>query len=435
LKKKPSFLCALLIPFLVIALANIQVRSSSTARIYVDPPIAYKEKDASLKVDIKIADVLNLYSWQVNMSFNPSVLEFFNVTEGYFLKDQPEGTLPVLRKDKAQEGWVLFSWATIGKYLGVSGGGTLATVEFIVGEGESLINLDSPRTNLVEIHPPPVPPGGTIFTEIPHTAENGFFTNLVDPPTANFTVTPSLPNINQPITFDASASYATAPRVIDSYRWDFGDNTTEIYVKDENLTSTTTHTYTTSETFTVSLTVTDNATATDLVQTIFGTTTMPRIWYEIYSKNTTVINIKFGHDVAVTNVIPSEAEVTAGEAVSINVTVLNKGTETESFSVTAYYGDNMIETKQVADLASEGEETLIFDWDTTGVAAKKYQMRAEATLEGDGYPEDNMFTDGTVTVHTSTESFPTWIVGAVVAVAVLAVIVLLYVRRRRSPPQ
>lgn len=434
MKKRQKLFFLLLVPFLTIALADTPVLSATTAKIYVGLPLAYKEKDGSLKVDIKIEDVVDLYSWQVNLRFDTGVLEFVNVTEGDFLKEQPEGTYgapPLVGED-----YVFFGWSTVGKYTGVTGTGTLATVELRVTTiGESILNISYP-TKLVEIHPPPIPPGGEIYTEIPYTTQNGIFTNLLDPPRAEFTFSPSFPKLNEQITFDASASSATAPRVIDSYQWDFGDGTKKIYVKDVNLTSTTTYTYTTSGNFTVSLTVTDNATATDLVQAMFGTTTMPRDWYELYSKKTASVNILFGHDIAVTNVIASRNEVMVGEIVSINVTVLNKGAEAESFDVTTYYGNSVIETKGVTDLVPEGEQTLIFDWDTTDVSAGDYQIRAEAPLEGDGNPNDNSLIDGTVTVN-PTEPFPVWVIGAVVAVVavvVLAVIVFLYMRRRSSSP-
>lgn len=435
MRNKRKLSCALLMSFLAIALANTiadtRVLSSSEAKLYVDPHFVYEEKDATLKVDLKIADVNNLYSWQVNMSFDPNVLEFSNVTEGEFLKEQPEGATKSIRDDHIQDGWVLFSWATMGKYLGVTGSGTLATVEFTVGEGQSPINITNPLTKLLDIYPPPVPPGGQMFTLIPHTGENGFFTNLVDPPEADFTFSPSLPALNVPVTFDASASSATAPHVINSYQWDFGDGTKKIY-KGENLTSTANHTYTTSANYTVSLTVTDNATATELIQALYGITTMPQVWYERYSTKTRNINIKFGSDIAITNISPSSEEVTVGDAVYVNVTVLNKGTETESFNVIAYYGDNVIGTKQVTDLAPDEEEILIFDWDTTDVAALRYQIRAEAPLEGDGYTEDNSFIDGTVTVNSPGEPFPILVVAAVIVViVVLAAVGFLYMRRRR----
>ena len=75
-------------------------------------------------------------------------------------------------------------------------------------------------------------------------------------PTATFTYSPQPPPVGETITFDASESYDDGEIV--SYEWDFGDNTTEIYVKDVNLTATATHIYAETGNYTVRLTVTDN---------------------------------------------------------------------------------------------------------------------------------------------------------------------------------
>ena len=433
------YLWLLLIPLFIVALAKTNVSAADIAKIYVDPQIVYVAADQSFKVDIKIEDVVDLYSWQMNMSFNPDVLTYVNVTEGDFLANQPEGTDgPYVTEHGLEFGWVLFTVLTFGAYPGVSGTGTLATVEFNVKAiGESALNITNPMTKLVEMYIPPIPPGKKQYENLPYTAENGVFTNLVSPPTADFTFSPSLPNINEETTFDASASSTTSPLAIVEYRWDFGDGTTEVYVG-ENLTSTATHAFTTGGTRNTTLTVVDNASPSDLIRTLFDTTTMPLKWYELYSTKTASINIKLGHDVAVTYVTPSATAVTKGDKVTITVTVQNIGVETETFNVNAYYGSTLIATKQVADLTSEEERTVTFEWDTANVDAGNYQISAEAILEGDANSQNNRFADGTVAVSAGSGGFPTTIIIAVAvgAVAVLGVGLFLFMRRRGSstPP-
>ncbi len=135
-------------------------------------------------VDVTVSNVINLYSFQINMSFNPNIVEFLNVTEGDFLKEQSEGTSTV--PPLVKEGWVLFMWATKGQYGGVDGSGTLATVEFEVLEwGESYLNInntivlknDRPYedqaltgTKLIELVPWG---GGQTPKNVPFTAVNG----------------------------------------------------------------------------------------------------------------------------------------------------------------------------------------------------------------------------------------------------------------------
>ncbi|MFX1265762.1 MAG: CARDB domain-containing protein, partial [Promethearchaeota archaeon] len=105
------------------------------------------------------------------------------------------------------------------------------------------------------------------------------------------------------------------------------------------------------------------------------------------------------HDVAVINVTPSANVVLAGESVNITTTVKNKGTETETFSVTTYYEDNTLETKPVTDLAPDAEEVTTFTWDTTGVAGGNYTIKATAELPGEVNVADNTFIDGDVRVE------------------------------------
>jgi len=412
---------------------NVNIASSVDTKLYVDPPMMYALPGESFTIDLKVANVERLHLWQVNMSFNPTVLKFINVTEGDFLRKEGKETTSMKDLRGIEEGWALFSWGIFGKFY-VSGSGVLAKVEFeVLTTGESKIDLvtepiwneESQKwtymTFLIKMNPAPVPPGGQEMEEIPFTAVDGIFYNLEVPPVALFTYSPETPMVNATVTFNASSSYTTTPREIEEYYWNFNDgaNGTGVTVD---------HTYKNSGKYNVTLTVIDNTNATALVEAMYNTTKMPRIWYELYSKYTKTIEVKLGHNVAITNVKKSIEEVTAGETVSINVTTLNKGTETESFNVTAYYGNNVIEKKSVTALSPGAEETLIFNWDTKGVAEGDYQISAEAT------DQDNKFIDGTVTVKSAQQSFPTTIVvGAVVAVAAVAIALFMFLRRRSAP--
>jgi len=69
-------------------------------------------------------------------------------------------------------------------------------------------------------------------------------------PTADFDYSPPAPNVRQTITFEDKSS-AVDPATIETWAWDFGDDSTST-LQDP------THTYTTMGTYTVSLTVTDS---------------------------------------------------------------------------------------------------------------------------------------------------------------------------------
>jgi PKD repeat protein len=443
MKLKPKCIMLFLIIALATALAAVKPASSAATKLIFDPPIVHMLSGETVKVNITVEDATFLYSWQVNMSFDPTVLEFVNVTEGEFLMQQPEGTSPALRKDHAADGWILCGWFTLGSYQGIPGSGTLATVEFnVLKEGESEIKFETEpiwsddngngivdegellyMTYLIS-QSSPYPPAE--FENIKFTAEDGFFFNLEVPPKAEFAYSPIAPGIGETITFDASASSATQPRSIIEYHWDFGDgtNATGEIVN---------HNFTTGGIYTVSLTVVDDAPATALIEDAFNTTTMPWIWYELYSTETTDIGVAFLHDIAVTSVGASKDEVTVGETVSINVTVRNNGVGAESFNVTAYYGDNAIEKKPVIAMSNGTEQTLSFEWNTAGVPEGAYQISAEATdVKGDGVPGNNKKIDGTVKVLAGSQFPTTLVVGAVLIVVVLAVVLFWLLRKRGS---
>jgi len=79
------------------------------------------------------------------------------------------------------------------------------------------------------------------------------------PPNVSFFSSPATPHINEPVTFDASATF-DADGAIETYEWDFnGDGLFDLTTSDPLVT----HTYTTSGLKSVTLRVTDAAGATD----------------------------------------------------------------------------------------------------------------------------------------------------------------------------
>jgi len=441
-RRKMEVLAVFFAILLAITLINIQPVSSIALSLRLNPIILYAAPGESIKVNLTIYSVDFLYAWQANITFNPEVLSFVNVTEGDFLSRQPDGTYGVRR---IGENYALIGWSTKGVFVGQSGTGTLATLEFeVLAMGESLLKLETDPTRDTPsdpwvyttfimqqraINPPP----NWVEVDPPEfTVQNSFFVSTITPPTADFTYSPDTPGINQSITFDASASSAASPLGIVEYYWDFGDETKVTIV-----TPTIEHNYTNGGSFTVSLTIIDNATASELIKSQFNITDteMPRIWYELLSTKKEIIEIAFRNDVAVTNVVVSKQEVAAGETLSISVTVRNKGIESESFNVAAFYDTNEIDTKQVVGLNVGGEETLTFDWDTTGVAEGSYQIKAVASaVEGETSVEDNQFIDGTVTVKAASEPFPiTLVVGGAVGIALILGVIFLIFRRKRAP--
>ena len=428
---KSSIVIVICAIFLASALVNIRKVSSATI-LSLSPAIEYDEVGSRFDMNVTVTAAELLYQWQTNVTWNPSVLRMVGVTEGPFLKRQPDGTFgppPLI-----EEGSAMFGWLTIGNHVGESGSGTLATMEFeVLAQGESIINftrvgMDANAETYLQSQGSPNPPPN--FEYIEFTAQGALFTNIVTPPNAAFTYSPIAPGIGETVTFNASASSATEPTAqITGYFWDFADGT--------NTTVTTPiveHSYDEGGDYIVSLTVIDNAPASALVQSAFGTTGMPRAWYDLFGTVEHDVAVAVPHDVAVTGVSLSATTVTAGDTVTITAQVLNKGTETESFSVKAYYDTNEIDSKQVTSLVSEDGETLTFDWNTAGVPEGNYRIIVEIpAVEGETVTGNNRFIDGTVQVNPGIV-FP--IIYVIVGVVVVAVIVLglgyFLLRRRRK---
>lgn len=110
------------------------------------------------------------------------------------------------------------------------------------------------------------------------------------------------------------------------------------------------------------------------------------------------------NDVAVVEVTTSAESVQVGQTVDISTVVQNEGTENESFTVSAYYDDTLIETLPIA-LSSYSHAVLIFTFNTTTVALGNYTMTVSIPyLINEADLTDNTFIDGVVQVKAKSPS-------------------------------
>jgi hypothetical protein len=102
-------------------------------------------------------------------------------------------------------------------------------------------------------------------------------------------------------------------------------------------------------------------------------------------------------DLVLVKVNLSEILVAPGGSVQIDVTTMNKGTETINFNVNVYYNDTLLETKPVNGLIAGDSRELDFEWDTTDTAEGVYLIKATVdTLQGEANVADNSVTTGMV---------------------------------------
>lgn len=173
--------------------------------------------------------------------------------------------------------------------------------------------------------------------------------NIRDHPQAAFVYSPPDPGTGEIVRFDASSSEPNGGVII-NYRWDFGDG---------NLTETVnpiiTHRYLSSGTYNVTLTVFDSENKNNIAWHLITITT---------------------HDIAIIKVLPESDWLYKGKPYrsNINVTIVNEGDITETFTLNLYadndtivIGDEYKIGTQMINLLPGENKTITFLWNTTDV--------------------------------------------------------------------
>ena len=194
-------------------------------------------------------------------------------------------------------------------------------------------------------------------------------------PEVHFTYSPSEPEVDKPVTFNAAATYAPGiPNgTIEEYYWEFGDGTSTV-----KSTSTAIHVYRLGGTYTMSLTVTDDSSRTSFLQA--------------------EITVDSGMAHILTNITFSPSVAMPGQPISLEVAVRNVGYLEETFNVTIYYDENEIDTETEMTLDCGANTTLTFTWDTTGVPRGYYTIKTVASKQESVGIVENTCIGGTVAI-------------------------------------
>jgi hypothetical protein len=114
-------------------------------------------------------------------------------------------------------------------------------------------------------------------------------------------------------------------------------------------------------------------------------------------KQVVKLEIRYQHDLAVTNVMPLKTVAGQGFNCHINVTVENQGVYTETFNLTLYANATVVAAMQNLSLVSITSTTITFVWNTTAFAYGNYTISAYASqVSGEIVTADNTLIDGWV---------------------------------------
>lgn len=160
---------ALSMLMITVAMTGVVMAPGAATRIYVDPPSTTEIIGEYITIDINVADITDLSSWEFWLRCDNTILEYSSITEGPFLKSVGATYFIVKRFPSPP---APTSYISVGCMLMVpqtaSGSGVLATIEFLV-IGEGSCTLDVYDTKLLDSN----------VMNVPHDVEDGYFSNTV----------------------------------------------------------------------------------------------------------------------------------------------------------------------------------------------------------------------------------------------------------------
>jgi len=394
-----------------ITVLRINVASASPATyFFVDPPeVRDIQPSNTFSIRINVSEAPSTYSWEFYLNWDRTLLNVTGIQEGDFLHRWEENPFPPpdflpkyttsfaytpLNESNAK-GEMLVDCTLMGALPETdwaSGDGWLAALNFTVtAQGSTLLNLlDTLLWDHVEAgYPAPTahPNNDSFFYNLPppiHDIRISKVTPL--PPT---TIRGNPVNINVTVLNEGTETEPSVTLNVEADGTLIG--TTSLSLNGTGNSENRSSTYS----------VNWN-TAGFALGKYNITASVPAVSGEVDTADNLLIvgTVKvLWRDIAVENVITNTTTARIGEIVSVNVTVANKGSETETFDVTAYYDGFTIETRRISNFASNNQINLTFTLDTTFVTAGTYTIKANATLDTDMNMTNNELTDGDVTVY------------------------------------
>jgi hypothetical protein len=388
MKRLIKLACVPIFLSLFLALISINVSASYTILSVQSQPSRVWGAGEQFEVSVSVADVSDLYGWELKLYYSSALLNGTSVTEGPFLKDVGSTFFFSSFDDNfnATHGRMTASCALIGNISGVSGNGIILSVAFKTKAlGVSLLALSDTRL------------GKPTSELIPHTVANGaveIVAPVHDLAVTNVTLSRNEVSVGRSVEVYVSVTnegnrsedftvnlYANETYVVSDNFVNLAAGTMQNCVLVWNTTGTIVN-----STYRIKAAVLPVPEETDLDDNIF--------------ENGFLLITPKKHDVAVSSLTPDYPTVFAGQSVNIVVDVINDGSYDETFSVTLYYDNATVGTRSITNLPSGETLNLTFAWDTAGATANRtYIMKAVASqVPGETNTLNNILADGNITV-------------------------------------
>ena len=402
------------------------VNEVAVTSFYVDAPSIIditKTPGTDFIVNINVKDTTDLFGFNLKLIYNTTLLNVNTVTVGSFFPPDPS----IFHNETNEEsGFIWFAiYMPTGSKVGVSGSGTLLTINFnVTSIGETILDLEPYRWEIVN----------SKLKLIAHNLYDGYFSNIlrptrlyVDPentinpdlvPGKNFTINVNILNATGLYGFEFFLNYTTTVLTATNVTLGPFSSGSQIVYEETNDTLSYLR-YNVTMPGVIGDGVLANITFTvdsigksrlDLCNTKLVDSAGQPIEHDTmdgYFSNKPIF-----HDIAITNItttvttvevedgIPFSvskhvSEVYAGEGVNVTVFVRNNGTISETFNVTTYYDDTLIGTLENVTLSEGFKTSFVFEWNTEGVETGNHTIWAEVSLVPGEDPKDkdnNKFT-------------------------------------------
>jgi len=380
-KRKQLWGMLLVVVLMYMTIGGINIRTPSGVELPV-MKVAPSTKEVLIgtyfTLDMNISGVTvensgdGIYGWEFDISFNASILQVDEVMEGPFLSDVDSTSWEMgytLPKIDNTAGTVVAS-NTLWLYpaQGAFGSGVLYNVTFLaIDEGVTTIHIYKTSLNTFD---------GTDVLPVSHTKADGSVTVTAGHDVAVVSITapdeaPKASSVPIDVIIKNEGSY---------------DETVTLTAKNET-TVIGTHVFAlnkgteTTRSFSWSTTGVSKGT-----YTLSATATITVDNDPTDNSKTRQIRI-VEHDVAVTSIgAPNKAK--AGSTVPMNATVQNQGSNDETVTLKFYKDASVLDT-QVFGLTKGTSTTRSYNWNTAGLEAGRYTLKATATISVDDDPSDD----------------------------------------------